>query len=123
MPGGLHLHRSELSPGPDGPPTPPRASTGPVALAVGVVGAAWLLAAPAHAAAIPRTDDWAFARVALTLHATGHVHLVVWALPWLALLGAHLWVLDLSASVLVAAGLVAAHRLARTVTGPGAALI
>ncbi len=134
MPGGLHLHRSELSPGPDGPPAPRRASIGPVALVLGVVGAAWLLAAPAHAVAIARTDDWAFARVALTLHATGHVHLVgwaqmsllglvVWALPWLAVLGAHLWVLDLSASVLVAAGLLAAHRLARTVTGTGAALI
>jgi hypothetical protein len=133
VPGRLHLHRSELTAVESGVAARPT-SLRPLALTAFVIGAAWLLAASSHAAGIARTDDWAFARVAITLHQTGHVHLVgwaqmsllglvVWAQPWLALFGAHQWVLDLSASVLVGAGLLAAYRLARIVAGPAAALI
>ena len=102
--------------------------------AVPAVAAAWLLAAASHTAGIPRTDDWAFSRVALTWARTGHLHLVgwgqmsligllVWARPWMAVLGDHQWVLDLSASVLVVAGLAAAYRLARVIAGGPAAIV
>jgi hypothetical protein len=130
VPDGLHLHRSELTPG----VTARSRRADPFVLAAAAIGAAWLLAAASHSAGIARTDDWAFARVALTLHHSGHVHLVgwaqmsllglvAWAQPFLAALGPHLWVLDVSASVLVAAGLLAAYRLARILAGPKAALV
>jgi hypothetical protein len=97
-----------------------------IAIAVGVVAASWAMAAIGGAVGIPRTDDWAFGRVALDWARTGHVRLVgwgqmslvglaAWAQPWMHAFGAHVWVLDLAGGVLVAAGLVAAHRLARTV--------
>jgi hypothetical protein len=97
-----------------------------------VVACSWALAAWSHTAGIPRTDDWAWGRVALDLHRSGHlqlvgwgpmtmVGLVAWAQPWLALLGAHVWVLDLAASALVAAGLLATWRLARLAAGRAAA--
>ncbi len=141
MPGGLHLHRSltspteATSPGTSAPSALARpAPVVPVAVALAVVAAAWALAALTNAAGIPRTDDWGWARVAIELHRTGHVHLVgwgpmtmlglvAWAQPWLAVLGAHLWVLDLSASVLVAAGLLGAWRLAHLLAGRRGALV
>lgn len=97
-----------------------------IAIALGVVAVSWAMAAIGGAVGIPRTDDWAFGRVAFDWARTGHVRLVgwgqmsliglvAWAQPWIHVLGAHRWVLDLAGAVLVAAGLVAAHRLARTV--------
>ncbi len=126
----MHLHRSELTPG----PTARSHRADGLLVAGAVIGAAWLLGAVSHSAGIPRTDDWAFARVAFTLHRSGHVHLVgwaqmsllglvAWAQPWLAVFGDHQWVLDLSGSVLVAAGMVAAYRLARLLVGRTAALV
>jgi hypothetical protein len=140
VPRGLHLHRSQLTtlaPAPEGAGARHHAGReGVVAVvgAIGVVGLGWALAAATHSAAVPRTDDWAWARVALSLHRTGHVRLVgwgpmtmlglvAWAQPWLAVLGPHLWALDLAASVLVAAGLVAAWRLSRLLAGPRGAFV
>ena len=82
-----------------------------------------------HAWGVPRTDDWAFARVAYTLHDTGHLHLVgwsqmnlvglvVWAQPWLWAFGDSAAALDASAAALIAVGLVAAFRLGRRAAGP-----
>ncbi len=97
-----------------------------IAIALGVVAVSWAMAAIGGAVGIPRTDDWAFGRVAFDWARTGHVRLVgwgqmsliglvAWAQPWIHVFGAHRWVLDLAGALLVAAGLVAAHRLARTV--------
>ncbi|MHB8464580.1 MAG: glycosyltransferase family 39 protein [Acidimicrobiales bacterium] len=99
----------------------------PVVLALG-------LAVMGHVWGSPRTDDWAFARVAYSLHHTAHIHLVgwsqmnlvglvVWAQPWLWALGDHMWVLDLSAIALVAIGLGAAFTLARRLLGPSGGLM
>ena len=105
-----------------------------ILLAVATVLASWLLAAKAGAAGIARTDDWAFGRVAFDLQRSGHIHLVgwgpmtliglvIWAQPWLWVLGDHYWVLDLGAAALFAAGLFAAHRLARRALVPALALV
>jgi len=51
------------------------------------------------------------------------ISLVVWAQPWLWVLGRHQWVLDLSATVLVGGGVWAAYRLARKVLPTAAALV
>ena len=106
--------------------TPSRGDRSGFAIAFGVVALSWAMAAIGGAAGIPRTDDWAFGRVAFDWARTGHVRLVgwgqmsliglvAWAQPWIHVLGAHQWVVDLAGAVLVAVGLVAAHRLARTV--------
>jgi hypothetical protein len=120
---------------PEAPPVRARgAAWAPLAAVLASIALAWGLAAASHTAGVPRTDDWAWGRVALDLHRTGHIHLVgwgpmtmlglvVWAQPWLAVLGPHVWVLDLSASVLVAAGLLAAWRLARLLAGPRGATV
>jgi hypothetical protein len=97
----------------------------PVALAVA-------LAVAGHAWGVPRTDDWSFARVAYALHNTGAVHLVgwsqmtllgqvVWAQPFLWVLGNHQSSLETSTAVLAVAGLWAGFRLARRFLerGPG----
>ncbi len=105
-----------------------------IAIALGVVATSWALAALGGAAGVPRTDDWAFARVAFDWAHTGHLRLVgwgqmslvglaAWALPWIKALGAHQWVVDTAGASLVAAGLVAAHRLARTTLDDRAASI
>ena len=145
MPGGLHLHRGHLTSAtpatatPAGAPGAPpagarRAALAALAAVLACMALAWGLAAASHTAGIPRTDDWAWARVALDLHRTGHVHLVgwgpmtmlglvAWAQPWLSVFGPHVWALDLSASVLVAAGLLAAWRLARDLAGARGAVV
>ena len=95
-----------------------------ILVATVVLGLSWLLSGVAGSAGLPRTDDWAFARVALELHRAGTFHLVgwgemtlvalaAWAQPWLWAFGDHQWALDLAAGALVGAGLVAAHLLAR----------
>ena len=117
------------------PTTPASAVTrSGVALAFGVVALSWTMAAIGGAAGIPRTDDWAFSRVAFDWARTGNVRLVgwgqmslvglaAWALPWIRVFGAHQWVLDLAGGVLVAVGLVAAHQLARTVLDDASATV
>jgi len=92
-----------------------------VGLAVGVpIASAWVTGA-VH---LPWNDDWAYARVALDLARTGELRLVgwgvmglvghvLWAQPWLAALGAELWVLRTAQAVAAAAGLVATYAFAR----------
>ncbi|HZQ57453.1 MAG TPA: hypothetical protein VFA84_05445 [Acidimicrobiales bacterium] len=140
MPRGLHLHRSPLTTatpiaaGQDRAGAARRSVGAAVGSVIAVVAVAWALAAASHSAGIPRTDDWAWARVAVSLHRTGHVRLVgwgpmtmvglvVWAQPWLAAFGPHVWALDLGASLLAAAGLLGAWRLSRPVGGAGAGLV
>ncbi len=95
-----------------------------VGLALGTVLLSWALAVAAGTTDVPRTDDWGFAREAFDLHRTGHLQFIfwgpmtivghlLWAQPFLAVFGPHRWVLSLSTSVLVAAGVVAAYSLAR----------
>ncbi len=95
-----------------------------VGLALGTVLLSWGLAIVAGTTDIPRTDDWGFAREAFALHRTGHLQFIfwgpmtivghlLWAQPFLAVFGAHRWVLSLSTAVLVAAGVAAAFSLAR----------
>ena len=92
--------------------------------AVAVVGLSWILAAIGGVVGVPRTGAWAYELIALDLHRTGHIHLVgygqmtlvglaAWAQPWLWVFGQHRWVVELSASALLAAGLYATQRLAR----------
>jgi hypothetical protein len=105
-----------------------------VVLAVVAVALSWVMAAAGGAAGIPRTDDWAFGRVAFGWARTGHlrlvgwgqmslVGLVAWAQPWIRVFGAQQWVLDLAGGVLVVAGLVAAHQLARAVLDDASATV
>jgi hypothetical protein len=95
---------------------------------------AWGVSAAAGILNVPRTDDWGFVREAIDLHRTGSLHLIswgpmtkiahlLWAQPFLTVFGEHQWVLNLSTTVLVCAGIVAAYWLARTRLQPaGAAL-
>ena len=94
------------------------------AFALAVVGLSWTLAAIGGVIGVPRTGAWAYERIALDLHHTGHIHLVgygqmtlvglmAWAQPWLWVFGHHRWVVELSSSALLAAGLYGAQRLAR----------
>jgi hypothetical protein len=104
-------------------------------LAAAVLGLSWLLSGVAGSAGLPRTDDWAFARVALELHRSGTFHLVgwgemtlvalaIWAQPWLWAFGDHQWALDLAAGMLVGVGLAASYLLARrALTRAGAVLV
>jgi len=93
-------------------------------LAVGVGGplaaAAWL-----HALGIPRNDDWSYRLVLSRFAETGHYRLqgwgamtlvgqVLWAAPFVALLGPHPWVPGASVAVAGAGGIVAAYWLARS---------
>jgi Dolichyl-phosphate-mannose-protein mannosyltransferase len=105
-----------------------------IAVALGVLAVSWAMAAVGGAAGIPRTDDWAFGRVAFDWARSGHLRLVgwgqmsliglvAWAQPWIRVLGAHQWVLDVAGGVLMAVGLVAAHNLARTVLDEAGATI
>ena len=105
-----------------------------LALAICVPLLSAVLAAAAGAWGIPRDDDWAFTRIAFGLERTGHLQLVGWnkmtlvgligwAQPWLLVLGRHVWVLDLSAAVLVGAGLWATWRLARLALSPARAAL
>jgi hypothetical protein len=84
---------------------------------------AWGLTITAGLVGVPRTDDWGFAREAFNLHG-GHLRLInfgpmtkigllLWAQPFLWVLGNHHWALALSVSVLMVGGLVAAYTLAR----------
>ena len=99
------------------------------ALALGAVGLSWVLAAGGGAVGVPRTDDWAYLRIAQTLHHTGHIALVgygqmmlvglaVWAQPFLWVFGDHRWVLQLSSSFLFAVGVYGGHRIARVLLRP-----
>ena len=104
------------------------------AAAATVVGLSWILAVAARSTDVARTDDWGFAREALSLHRTGSFHFInwgpmtvvgqlLWAQPFLAVFGEHQWVLDVSVSVLVAFGIAAAYLLARTRLGVGRSLL
>jgi hypothetical protein len=101
--------------------------------ALAVVGLSWILAAMGGAVGVPRTGAWAYELIALDLHSTGHIHLVgygqmtlvglmAWAQPWLWVFGHHRWVVELSSSALLAAGLYATQRLARVVLSFGASM-
>lgn len=83
---------------------------------------------------IPRNDDWAFARVAFDLHRTGDVHLVgwgemtmvgqlVWALPFLAVLGNTMVAVHVAAVVLAAVGLGCTYLVLRHWLRPAAAVL
>jgi len=103
--------------------------------AAAVLGLSWALSGAAGSAGLPRTDDWAFARVAVELHRSGAFHLVgwgemslvglaVWAQPWLWAFGDHQWALDLAGGALVGAGIVAGYLLARrALSRPGAVVV
>jgi len=104
-----------------------------VLLAVGIVVPA-LLAASGHAFAIARNDDWAYRRVLEHFASTGRYSLVgwgsmtlvgqvVWAAPFVVVLGHGAAVPGASVAVLSGAGLVAAYVLARRLLGPGRAAL
>lgn len=103
-------------------------------LAIGCATFVWVSAALTGAVGLPRADDWAYDRAAFGLAGTGRVHLagwglmtlvgqLVWAAPWVRVLGAHVWVLDLSTTVLLVVGIVAGYALARRVAAPRDALV
>jgi hypothetical protein len=114
-----------------GPVLSPRVYRGSIpGIVMALIGAgvAWGLAGLSGAAGLPRGDDWAYSRAAFELARTGHVHLagwglmtlvgqLLWAGAWVRFLGAHVWVLDLSTTALLVAGVVAGHALARRVAG------
>jgi hypothetical protein len=94
--------------------------------ALAVVGLSWVLGAVGGVVGVPRTGGWAYELIALDLHKTGHIHLVgygqmtlvglaAWAQPWMWVFGHHRWVVELSSSALMVAGLYGAQRLARVV--------
>ena len=100
-------------------------------LALGIVLPA-LIAAQAHAFDIPRNDDWAYRRVLEGFVQTGRISFVgwgamtlvgqiLWAAPFVWLIGGAAWVPGFAVAVLAAIGLAAACLLARCVTGPGRA--
>ena len=83
---------------------------------------------------IPHNDDWAYSRIALDLAEHGELNLVgwnqmnlvghlVWALPFVALLGASLETLHIAQAVAAALGLVAVYLLVRRFASVGFALI
>jgi 4-amino-4-deoxy-L-arabinose transferase-like glycosyltransferase len=91
-----------------------------------------ILALWAHAFGIPHGDDWAYRRVLFDFVRTGHFSLVgwgamtlvgqvLWAAPFVAVLGAHAWVPGLAVSVAAATGLVGAYLLARSLVGRASA--
>ena len=92
-------------------------------VSVGVL-APGLLALVTHSLGIPIGDDWAFRKVLAGFALTGRYRLVgwgsmalvgqvLWATPFVLVLGSHPWVPSLSVAVLGAGGLSAAYLLAR----------
>jgi hypothetical protein len=82
--------------------------------------AAWL-----HALDIPRNDDWSYRLVLFRFAESGHYSLqgwgsmtlvgqILWATPFVLVLGSHAWVPGASVAVASTAGIVAAYWLART---------
>jgi len=78
--------------------------------------------------AIARNDDWAYERVLFDFVRTGHFSLVgwgamtlvgqiLWAAPFVIVLGAHLWVPGVAVAVAAAIGLGATYLVARAVVG------
>lgn len=83
---------------------------------------------------IPHNDDWAFSRVALDFHQTGRLNLigagqmtlighVLWAQPFLSVLGPGLPALHVANAVAGAAGVVACFGIFRRLTGARPALV
>lgn len=93
------------------------------------IGLPLALGAATGSFGLPSVDDWSYRKVAAGFVTTGHVHFggwvsmtligqVLWAWPWLRLLGVHGWVFDTSTAVLAAAGIVSAYWLARQLLSP-----
>ena len=102
---------------------------GLVLIAVAVPAA---LALGAHSFGIPHGDDWAYRRVLFHFVRTGHFSLVgwgamtlvgqvLWAAPFVMVLGAHTWAPGAAVSVAAAIGLGSGYLLARSVVGRAAA--
>ncbi|HVL98450.1 MAG TPA: glycosyltransferase family 39 protein [Egibacteraceae bacterium] len=116
---------------------PERRISGGLAVAgvvLAAVGVPLALTLATGADAVPRNDAWAFARAALTLARTGELELTGWgpmtlvghllyAQPWLALLGPSLRTLTFAQAAAGAAGLVGVHLLARRLLAPPSALV
>jgi len=92
-----------------------------VALGVGVPLVAALATGAIH---VPHNDDWAYSRIALHFAEHADVQLVgwnqpslighvLWAFPFLTLLGSSLWVLHVAQALAAAAGLVLAYLVLR----------
>ena len=86
------------------------------------------LAVWSHAFAIARYDDWAYRRVLMEFVRTGHISLVgwgamtlvgqiLWAAPFVVVLGAYPWVPGVTVAVASTIGLGSAYWLARSVVG------
>ena len=86
------------------------------------------LAVWSHAFAIARYDDWAYRRVLMEFVRTGHISLVgwgamtlvgqiLWAAPFVVVLGAYPWVPGVTVAVASTIGLASAYWLARSVVG------
>src|SRR3989442_7748548 len=70
----------------------PRVSSTAIRAAIVIVAAAaapLVIAVASGTMAIPRDDDWAYYRIANTLLATGHIHLIGW--NDMTLIGHLLW--------------------------------
>jgi Dolichyl-phosphate-mannose-protein mannosyltransferase len=92
------------------------------------IGLPIALALWSHAFAIARYDDWAYRRVLLEFVRTGHISLVgwgamtlvgqiLWAAPFVVVLGASPWVPGVAVAVASTIGLGSAYSLARSVVG------
>ncbi|HXW79894.1 MAG TPA: glycosyltransferase family 39 protein [Acidimicrobiales bacterium] len=86
------------------------------------------LALWSHAFAIARYDDWAYRRVLMEFTRTGHITFVgwgamtlvgqiLWAAPFVFVLGAYPWVPGVTVAVASTIGLTSAYWLARSVVG------
>ena len=126
-------------PGPDVPGHLPGSGQEPLTRAdVGIMAGLVLvgvalpigLALWSHAFAIARYDDWAYRRVLLEFVRTGHIALVgwgamtlvgqiLWAAPFVLVLGANPWVPGVTVAVASTIGLGSAYWLARSVVGRG----